>query len=223
MIIQRIEPYSVATATRSNGRQESKSTASGSLSVLTDNSVNMGRLSLSQDPDPMVKEAKALGRLSVSQNSDLIIKESRVLTFTSSVPGTPQRVGSTTGPKSTTASSVANRSAATLKRSSSKSNAATNLNVFSKSDVVPVIVPRTSSRVEQAAEIRKELGASGRTTSFSMHQKANDFPKLPGRDDSERSNVTLQSRIMGCKTTELSEMADQNFMSSVDGLNQQIQ
>ncbi|KAF5176018.1 Katanin p80 wd40 repeat-containing subunit b1-like protein [Thalictrum thalictroides] len=222
--ISRIEPYSVATATRSNGRQESKSTASGSLSVLTDNSVkaSMGRLSLSHDPDPMVKEAKALGRLSVSQNSDLIIKESRVLTSTSSVPGTPQRVGSTTGPKSTTASSVANPSAATLKRSSSKSNAATNLNVFSKSDVVPVIVPRTSSRVEQAAEIRKELGASGRTASFSMHPKANDYQKLPGRDDSERSNVTLQSRIMGCKTTELSEMADQNFMSSVDGLNQQL-
>ncbi|PIA35318.1 hypothetical protein AQUCO_03500011v1 [Aquilegia coerulea] len=220
--ISRIEPYSVATVPRSNGRQESKSTASGSLSVLTDNSVkaSMGRLSVSQDPDPMVKEAKALGRLSVSQNSDPIIKESRVLTSTSSVPGTPQRVGSTTGSKSTTASSVANPSAVTLKRSSSKSNAATN--VFSKSDVVPVIVPRTSTRVEQAAEIRKELGASGRTTSFSMHPKANDFQKLPSRDDSDRSNATLQSRIMGCKTTELSEMTDQNFMSSVDGLNQQI-
>ncbi|KAF9587195.1 hypothetical protein IFM89_039584 [Coptis chinensis] len=200
--ISRIEPYSVSSATRANGRQESKS-SSGNLAALTDSSVksSLGRLSVSQNTDPVVKESKPIGRL---------------------IPGTPQRVPLAPAPKSTTASSVATPSATTLKRSSSKSNAATNLHIFSKSDAIPVIVPRTSARLEQEADTRKEVGTSGRTNSFSMHSKANDFQKLSNRDDSERPSVPLQSRTMSCKTTEFSEVTSQNFISAIDELNQQI-
>lgn len=55
-----------------NGHSEPKSSSGGSLSVLNENTTkaSMGRLSVSQNPDPLMKETKSLGRLSVSQNSD---------------------------------------------------------------------------------------------------------------------------------------------------------
>lgn len=220
--ISRIEPYSVASATRSNGRQESKSSASGNLSLMTDNSVKtgLGRLSVSQNPDPVVKETKSLGRLSISQ--DPLTKESKPLTSTGSVPGTPQRVAPTTGPKLTTTSTMPSPSATTLKRSSFKAQSATNVQVFSKPDVIPVIVPRTSARLEQATDIRKEIGGSGRSASFSSHSKASDFQKLPSTEDSERPFVPLKSRSLDCKTTGMNEATDQNFVSAVDGSNQQL-
>jgi katanin p80 WD40 repeat-containing subunit B1 len=79
-LAQRIEPYAISNVTRSNGLSESKSSSSGSLSVLNENTAkaSLGRLSVSQNSDPLVNETKSLGRLSVSQNSDPI-KEPKVL------------------------------------------------------------------------------------------------------------------------------------------------
>lgn len=60
LTLQRIEPYSIARVTRSNGHPESKSGSSGNLSPQTANSVktSLGRLSVSQNSDPALKEAK---------------------------------------------------------------------------------------------------------------------------------------------------------------------
>lgn len=71
-MIQRIEPYAVGNANRVTGHSEPKSSSGGNLSVLNENTAkpSMGRFSVSQNPDPLVKETKSLGRLSVSQNSD---------------------------------------------------------------------------------------------------------------------------------------------------------
>lgn len=80
LILQQIEPYAVGNVTRLNGHSESKSSAGGNLSVLNENTAKatLGRLSVSQNSDPLVKETKSLGRLSVSQNSDPA-KEAKVL------------------------------------------------------------------------------------------------------------------------------------------------
>ena len=79
-LAQRIEPYAISNVTRLNGHSESKSSSSGNLSVLNENTAkaSLGRPAVSQNSDPLVKETKSLGRLSVSQNSDLI-KEPKLL------------------------------------------------------------------------------------------------------------------------------------------------
>jgi len=70
-LAQRIEPYAIGNANRFNSHSESKSGAIGNQSVLLENNAktSMGRLSVSQNSDVLVKETKSLGRLAVSQNS----------------------------------------------------------------------------------------------------------------------------------------------------------
>lgn len=204
--ISRIEPYSIPTATRSNGLQESKSTPSGNLSVLADNSLksSMGRLSVSQNVDPVVKETKTSGRLSVSQASETVVKEIKPLTTTGSVPSTPQRVIPSMGAK-------LGNTAAIMKRSSAKAQSSPSIQIF---------VPRNSTRPEPPADVKKENSASGRSTPFSMHSKAADFQKMSNsREESERSNSSVESGTGGYKSTGLSEASDQNFTSANDGMN----
>ncbi|XP_039001770.1 katanin p80 WD40 repeat-containing subunit B1 homolog KTN80.4-like isoform X2 [Hibiscus syriacus] len=159
--ISRIEAYAVGNAKRVNGHSEPKSRSGGNLSVLNENTTkaSMGRLPVSQNPDPLVKETKSLGRLSISQNSDPA-KESKT---TRNLPGTPHRVNLNTARRTTQQSLVAVPSVAAPKRSSARANSAVNVSTFSKSDFVPVVVPRNDTRVEQAAELRKEVGISERS------------------------------------------------------------
>ncbi|XP_042507277.1 katanin p80 WD40 repeat-containing subunit B1 homolog KTN80.4-like isoform X2 [Macadamia integrifolia] len=222
--ISRIEPYAIASAAQSNGHPELKSTSSGNLSVLTDNSakISTGRISVSQNSDPVVKETKTLGRLSVSQNSDSM-KEAKPLSSTGSIPVTLQRVSVSSGPKTTMSSAVVAPSAATLKRGVAKSHSTANHTVFNKSDVLPIIVPRNNVRLEQASDSRKEITAAGRTSPFSMQARVSDFQKLSNiRDDQEKSNVPVHSGSMGYRTTELNEVTDQNFLPTVESLNPEI-
>lgn len=71
----------MGNASRLNGLSESKPLSGGNLSVLNENAArsSLGRLSVSQSSDSLVKETKSLGRLSVSQNSDPA-KEPKYLT-----------------------------------------------------------------------------------------------------------------------------------------------
>ena len=77
--LQRIEPYAIGSITRSNSHSEPKSNSSGNMPILAENNakISMGRLSISQNSDPVSKESKSLGRISVPQNSDSITKESK--------------------------------------------------------------------------------------------------------------------------------------------------
>ncbi|XP_012451380.1 katanin p80 WD40 repeat-containing subunit B1 homolog KTN80.4 isoform X2 [Gossypium raimondii] len=154
--ISRIEPYAVGNAKRVNGHSEPKSHSGGNLSVLNENTTkaSMGRLPVSQNPDPLVKETKSLGRLSISQNSDPA-KESKT---TGNAPGTPHRVNLNAARKT-----AQQRSVTVPRRSSTRANSAVTVPTFSKSDVVPVLVPRNDMRSEQAAELRKEVGISERS------------------------------------------------------------
>lgn len=130
---------------------------------------------------------------------------------TGNVPGTPQRVALNTGPKS-----GATHSASILKRSSVKAQSSPSIQIF---------VPRNNPRQEQAADPRKEISTSGsgRSTPFPLHSKTADFLKLSnGREEFERPNSYTESGSVGCKSTELSEATDQNFISADDGLNPAI-
>ncbi|KAJ4709976.1 Katanin p80 WD40 repeat-containing subunit B1-like [Melia azedarach] len=212
--ISQIEPYAVGNVTRLNGHSESKSSAGGNLSVLNENTAKatLGRLSVSQNSDPLVKETKSLGRLSVSQNSDPA-KEAKVLSSTGSVPGTPQRVNLNMGSKTSMASSMAVASATVSKRNSSKAAP-----ILNKSDIVPVIVPRTNARFEQAAESRKEIDVIGRTMPFSLQSKTTDYRKFPNSgDEVDRPAASVLSETTGSKATELSSVADKNAFAAVKG------
>lgn len=80
LLLQRIEPYTIADK-RYNVHSESKNAIGGNISVLNENTAKagVGRLSVPQASDSLLKETKSLGRLSVSQNSDPV-KEPKSLT-----------------------------------------------------------------------------------------------------------------------------------------------
>ncbi|KAK9106251.1 hypothetical protein Syun_022262 [Stephania yunnanensis] len=218
--ISRIEPYVISSTNRSDCLEDSKSSSNAILSGLTDNSGknSLGRLSISTNSDPTAKEAKLLGRLSVSQNPETMVKETKPFTSTGSVPGTPQKVGLNAGPKSNTGSLASAPSTGSLRRNSLKTHS-TNTHVLTKSEVVPVIVPRTSTRIEQAADSRKEICAGGRTAPCFIQSKVTDVQNiLTNMGESDKPNVSLSSGLVGCKTTELNEVTDQNFNSIVEGL-----
>lgn len=206
--ISRIEPYAINTITRSNSHSESKSSSSGNLSVNESTAKgSLGRLSVSQNSDPLVKETKSLGRLSVSQSSDPI-KDPKVLASTGSVPGTPHRISLNASPKIIPANSTAAPTGAAPKRSSTKAQSTASVPIVNKLDVIPVIVPRTNVRPEQAAESRKEVGVAGRTMMFSLPSKTADFRKFPNsRDEVDKQVVSAppestSSRAESCSGTD---------------------
>ncbi|KAL5982961.1 hypothetical protein ACLOJK_017041 [Asimina triloba] len=136
-----------------------------------------------------------------------------------SVPGTPQRVALSTGLKTTT-NSLAVPNATTQKRITSKAQSATNIQIFSKPDVIPVTVSRTSTRVEQASDSRKEAGTAGRTVPSAIQSKVTDLRRLANsRDDPERTDVSFQSGLIGPKNTDLRDSTEQNFFSGNSGTN----
>lgn len=137
---------------------------------------------------------------------------------TGSAPGTPQRVSLNTGPKTTTAGPITIPSAAAPKKNSTKAHAAVNAPLLSKADVIPVIVPRTNTRLEQAAESRKEIGIAGRTMPFSLQLKTSDFRKFPSsREDTDQPTISMLSEATGCKATEMGSVTDRNIFPSVKG------
>uniref|UniRef100_A0A5B6ZMG8 Katanin p80 WD40 repeat-containing subunit B1 homolog n=1 Tax=Davidia involucrata TaxID=16924 RepID=A0A5B6ZMG8_DAVIN len=219
--ISRIEPYAIGNITQVNGHPEPKSNSSGNLSILTENTVktSLGRLSLSQNADPVLKETKSLGRLSVSQNSDPVVKESKTFAATVIVPGTPQRVNLNTGPKTTLINSMAVPSATAPKRNMAKVNSTATASIFNRSDVIPVVVPRNNVRLEQTSESRKE-GLAGRTMPLSLPSKTSDLRKFSNiRDDLESPIASVHSQAEGFKSTELSGVADRNIFPAAKSSN----
>lgn len=138
---------------------------------------------------------------------------------TGSVPGTPQRISLNSSPKAIVSSSVSVPSATSLKRNSVK----TSVQTFNKSDVIPVIVPRTSARSELAAESRKEASVAGRTMPFSSQSKTNDFRKFSNaREEVDRPTISIVSESIATKATELSTTVDRSGFSKTISSSQAI-
>ncbi|XP_020576363.1 katanin p80 WD40 repeat-containing subunit B1 homolog [Phalaenopsis equestris] len=145
--ISRLEPYEVASIAKSSSQSDSKSSSSSTSPFQqTDNSMKA-----------------SVGRLSISQNSDALAKETKLVTSTGNVLGTSQKPVLNAGAKMATVNSSTNTTSTpggvSLKRSIPKGNSTIGMQTNNKTDVVPVIVPRTSARQEQVAEPRKEIGA----------------------------------------------------------------
>lgn len=213
--ISRIEPYALNNVNHINGHSESKS-SSGNMTVLNEITAK-ARLSVSQNPDQLLKETRTLGRLSVSQDSDPL-KEGKCLTSTGSAPSTPQRMNLNSGPKTVPGGSTTVLNTTAQKRSSLKSHTTSSVPLINKSDIIPVIVPRTSMRSEPVADSRKEVGVAGRTTPFPLQTKAADMRKFANDrdDDLDKPPVPTVTESAPSKGSELSGFADKsNFPASV--------
>ncbi|OEL15343.1 Katanin p80 WD40 repeat-containing subunit B1-like protein [Dichanthelium oligosanthes] len=129
--LTRLEPYATGTIAKLNGHSELKTVSSATMPLQNDSGsrANIGRSSVLQNSENNLKTSS--GRLSVSQNSD-------------------------SAPKETKSTASFASGGTTLKRSSLRSNNASSVNNFSKADVVPVIVPRTSSGGELATDSRSD-------------------------------------------------------------------
>ncbi|KAL0904342.1 hypothetical protein M5K25_026435 [Dendrobium thyrsiflorum] len=233
--ISRLEPYTVTSIVKSNSHSESKSSSSSASPFHTDNSMKA-----------------SVGRLSISQNSDGLAKETKPIASTGNVPGTPQKPFGNAGTKMVVVNSSANTTTApsgiSLKRSFPKGNGTAGMQTINKPDVVPVIVPRTSSKLEQATESRKEIVAekkepviesrkemvaerkesvtearkevaTERTVTYNIQSKSTDSRRHPtSRDSSDRVNVPIHSGFMGSKNGD--DIADQGLLNAANAVNQ---
>ncbi|RWW67638.1 hypothetical protein BHE74_00024897 [Ensete ventricosum] len=196
--LQRIEPYAIASAANLNGHSESKSASSGNVSMQADNNIKstMGRLSSSE---PNAKETKPVAY----------------------VPGTPQRIATSAGTKTTTTAPALAPVATTVKRSASKAQATTNLPTIKKCDIIPVIVPRTSPRLELSADSIND--GIGRTVPYDIQSKSANFRKVSNiNENSERADMSVQSGFVRSRSTEQNEPMDQTAISSGNAVTQRV-
>nr|KJB12377.1 hypothetical protein B456_002G014900 [Gossypium raimondii] len=229
--ISRIEPYAVGNAKRVNGHSEPKSHSGGNLSVLNENTTkaSMGRLPVSQNPDPLVKETKSLGRLSISQNSDPA-KESKT---TGNAPGTPHRVNLNAARKTAQQrNDMRSEQAAELRKEVGISERSLEQVTESRREVGITgrslessqsaaesrkeagIVGRT---LEQGADSRKELGIVGRTMPFSLQSKTSSFRKFQNsREDLDWPAISAPLENAGSRV-EFSSGSDRSTLPSVKG------
>lgn len=133
-----------------------------------------------------------------------------------SAPGTPQRVNSNSGPKTTPISSVSVSGATALKRNMAKLHSTANASFFNASDAITVVVPRSNGRLEQAAELRKE-GGVGKMMPLPLQTKTSEIRKFSNlRDDLERPIPPVHPEADGFKVTELSGVASRNVFPAVE-------
>ncbi|KAG0474308.1 hypothetical protein HPP92_013994 [Vanilla planifolia] len=192
----RLEPYSASNINRSSDHSESKS-SNNNLPFLIDNSLKA-----------------SVARLSVSQNSDAVTKESKTISGsqkTSMNSGT--RMAAVNAPLNTTAQTGVN-----LKRSLSRGNGPANLHTISKSDVMPVIVPRTSVRLEPATEFAKENDGESSLTQNIQSKPMDSRRPSSFRDGSVRTNVSIQPEFMDNKSD--GQIPDQDLLNVANSVNQ---
>jgi katanin p80 WD40 repeat-containing subunit B1 len=143
---------------------------------------------------------------------------------TGSAPSTPQRVNSNSGSKTVSGGSTAVLNATTQKRSSLKSHTTSSVSLINKSDIIPVIVPRTSTRSEPVADFRKEVGVAGTSMPLSLQSRAVDIRKFTNsRDDVDKPPFSSVTEFATSKCSELSGFTDKNNLpasvSSTQGNN----
>ncbi|XP_022138941.1 katanin p80 WD40 repeat-containing subunit B1 homolog isoform X2 [Momordica charantia] len=237
--ITRTEPYAVNNVNRVNGRSEPKSSSNLPLQNENNAKAGFGGLSVSQTSDPLLKETKTLGRLSVSQNSD-VVKDPKPLSSAGNGPSTPQRISLNAGPKTNLVSSVTAPSVVVPKRNSVKGSSTFNNPIFNKSDVIPVIVPRSNSRHEQddsrkefdvagravtvprsssrheQDDSRKDFDVAGRAVPVPLLSKAADSRRFPnGRDEVDNSTISVLSESRGLKAADMGTIVDRNSLHGI--------
>ncbi|XP_074308103.1 katanin p80 WD40 repeat-containing subunit B1 homolog KTN80.3-like isoform X2 [Silene latifolia] len=205
--ISRIEPYSVCA--RPNCHLES---------AVSDHTAKdgLGRLSTSNNSDPLEKETKPSGRPLLPSNTNLVHKDGR-LAANPAVPGTPQRMNLSTSPKNTLPSTAVS-STVVQKRSSSRTQSTANASTYNKYDILPIIVPRNDARSEQP-EIKREV-FSRRTALHPVQSKYSDTRRFSHATEEAEGPVTaVQSETTGVKEPESNGAANKIVLPAFRNLN----
>ncbi|KAH9616193.1 hypothetical protein KSS87_018482 [Heliosperma pusillum] len=205
--ISRIEPYSVCA--RSNGQSES---------AVSDHTTKdgLGRLSTSNNSDPLEKETKPSGRPLLPSNTNLVHKDGRVPACPA-IPGTPQRMNLSTSPKNTLPSTIVSSTVA-QKRSSSRTQSTANASTYNKYDILPIIVPRNDARPEQP-EVKREV-FSRRTALHPAQSKYSDTRRFSHvSDEADGPIITVQSETTGVKEPESNGAANKIVLPAFRNLN----
>eukprot|EP00252_Welwitschia_mirabilis_P000969 TRINITY_DN10952_c0_g1_i1.p1 TRINITY_DN10952_c0_g1~~TRINITY_DN10952_c0_g1_i1.p1 ORF type:complete len:814 (+),score=152.69 TRINITY_DN10952_c0_g1_i1:424-2865(+) len=183
--ISRVGPYSSGNLSRANGTNEVKlASGQNQSSQQVDNNLksNFMRLSLSHTSEQGIKEQK-LASIPTSEN----------------VPGTPQRAGMSHSLKNLPASSGGPSYVVTPKKNStSRVQPTTNSQTIGRPvEVVPVIVPRTStSRSETMSDSKREAISASRTNPSVGMTRSSDMTISAGsKDDSEKSELIVPSSV----------------------------
>lgn len=141
---------------------------------------------------------------------------------TGTVPSTPQRIIPNSSSKTIQPSSTAIAGATASKRNTVKAQLTAIISTSNKSDVVPVIVPRTNARLEQEEESRKEVDFSGRTIQFSLQPKATDFRRFSNSREFGRPTVSALPETSDFKASGSSGVCDRNNSPVVKSLIREI-
>lgn len=129
-------------------------------------------------------------------------------------PGTTQKVNLSTGPKAPPISSRAVPNTTGVKRNSAKTPSTENASIVTKSEIIPVLVPRNNERMELASECRKE-GVAGREMPQRLQPKVSDWKSPTPNEDLGRPTAAAQSDVEVPKAIESSCPADRNNFPSV--------
>lgn len=205
--ISRVGPYAAGNVSRTNGLNEAKLGSSGHQSVQqSDNNLktNMARLSLSNSSESGIKEPKNTTSVTTSEG----------------LASTPQRAGLAFASKNLPASSGPPSYVSTPKKNStSRMQPTANFQTVGRPDIVPVIVPRSSSlRPETITEAKREINNVGRVFPSTVSAKSTDVIKSSSnRDESDKIDSISQKRMTGNdKTDQNVSRTDQNFSSRLD-------
>lgn len=187
--ISRLEPYSVASIPKTNGHSDSKSSSSSTLSFQTDNEIKA-----------------TVGRLSNSQNSDALAKETKPIASAGTGPGIPQKPVVNAGTRmpavNSTTATTSTQSSINLKKNLSGNG------FVNKPDMMPIIVPRTTTRLETVTEFRKEVVAERKEPVIESRKEVVTERKEPvteSRKDvvAERKEFATESRKVVAERKEL--------------------
>ncbi|MCD7457341.1 hypothetical protein HAX54_034891 [Datura stramonium] len=209
-----LEPYTIDSTTRLNGNSAVKSNLRVNLSTPADDATDAscGRLLISQNSD-LVKESKSFRRLSLSNNM-VLQRDSATLTTTTDTPGTAQKVNLSTGPKAPPISSRAVPNTTGVKRNLAKTQSTENASIVNKSEIIPVLVPRNTERMELASECMKG-GVAGKELPQRLQPKVSDWKSPTPNEDLGRSTAAPKSEVEVPKAIESSNPADRNIFPSV--------
>ncbi|GJN01317.1 hypothetical protein PR202_ga18576 [Eleusine coracana subsp. coracana] len=236
--LARLEPYATGTSTKLNGLSELKTLSSGAMPLQNDSGsrANIGRSSVLQNSENNLKaffwKTISFTKLRFCAQGDKI--DSFVV-----LPSTPQRAGIGSNMKSMGNSAFAS-GGTTLKRSSLKSNNASNLQNFNKVDVVPVIVPRSSSGGDMATDSRSDSAdvasvlskATKRVEPATDSKKENSdvesvIPRASSRVDIDSDSapivVSKAGRRLESATDSKKESTDMQRLLSFPGLLQEVE
>ncbi|KAG6468083.1 hypothetical protein ZIOFF_072651 [Zingiber officinale] len=177
-------------------------------------SYNQSQKSTSDDNPSMPADniKSSMRRLSILQSSETNSE-------TKSLPGTPQRIGAcaSTRVPLTAPASVSS----SVKRSLSKLQSTSNLQT-NKADIVPVIVPRDSLRLQLPSDCTKDSRV-GKTTPFDIQSKFTEFWKVSNiKENTDKTDISIQSGYLSSSNIEQNEFLGQTPVSSGNAGTQRV-